>query len=347
MDFPGENLVIKMWDSLVDKGIGSFLKPWQARRAARADLTNRTEEILLLAQAEHDATEIRAGTKKVHQDGKRVLLLEQNADVIEGRAEPQLNMTSVMAAASQAKAAQAVLDEVNIAKSVLHAESLLRDHETPVTDKPLDADWLRNWRDGAARVSSDELQSLWGKILAGEVKAPGTCSLRTLDFIKNLSQDEARAIERICPYVIQEGFIFKYGVLEDQAGIIRFDYLMFLEELGLINIGSGLGLSVSMPTLLEDSFVRTILTKERVIVVTGQDASKKLVLANYRVTPLGVQVFSLNPVAADENYIHAIAVACAQQGFDVKIGEYRFIGGGQIQVFNDIQVEVPKPPPSQ
>ncbi|WP_233800193.1 DUF2806 domain-containing protein [Paraburkholderia sp. HP33-1] len=347
MDFPGENLVIKMWDSLVDKGIGSFVKPWQARRAARADLSNRTEEILLLAQAEHDAAEIRAGTKKVHREGQRVLLLEQNTEVVDGRAEPQLNMTQLIAAASQARGAQAVLDEVNVAKSVLHAEALLRNDDTPVIDKPVDADWLRNWRDGAARVSSDELQSLWGKILAGEVKAPGSCSLPTLDFVKNLSQEEAHAIEQICPFIFQEGFIFKYGVLGDMQGSIRFEYLMFLEELGLINMAGGMGLSASIPSLVPDGFVRPLLTKERAIVVTGQDAAKKLTLQNYRVTPLGAQVFALNPVAADEAYLKAVGEASAVQGFEVKIGQYKEIDGGRIQVFNDVRVEAPNANSSQ
>ncbi|KWH20084.1 DUF2806 domain-containing protein [Burkholderia multivorans] len=341
MDFPGENLVIKMWDSLVDKGIGSFVKPWQARRTARADLANRTEEMLLLAQAERDAAEIRAGTKKAHQEGNRVLLLEQNTEVVDGRAEPQLNMAQVVAAASQARAAQAVLDEVNVAKSVLHAEALLRGDDAPVTDKPIDGDWLRSWRDSAARVSSDELQSLWGKILAGEVKAPGSCSLRTLDFVRNLSQDEAREIEQICPFVFKDGFIFKYGALADAAGAIRYEYLMFLEEIGLINIGGGPGLSLTMSSAVEGSFLRALFTRDLAIVVKAKDAAKKLVLANYRVTPLGMQVFGLNSVAVDQAYLKAVAEVCAAQGFEVAISQYKVLENGNAQLFNAVPVSAP------
>ena len=36
-------------------------------------------------------------------------------------------------------------------------------------------------------MSSEELQTLWGRTLAGEIKSPGSYSLRTLDFLKNLS----------------------------------------------------------------------------------------------------------------------------------------------------------------
>lgn len=182
MDFPGENLVIKMWESLIDKGIGSLLQPWQTRRAAKAELKNRTDEVLLIAQAERDALEIRAGTKKVQQVGKSLLLLEQTAEVVDDRAEPQLNMPALLAGASQARDAQAVLDEVNVAKSILHAESLLKSEQSQPSEKAINDDWLRNWRDGAARVSSDELQSLWGGYWPVRLKRRGhaRCARSTL-----------------------------------------------------------------------------------------------------------------------------------------------------------------------
>ncbi|MCA7990414.1 DUF2806 domain-containing protein [Burkholderia cepacia] len=337
MQMPGEKLVEKMWDSLVDKGIGSLLKPWQTRRDGRAETTNRAEEMLLLAQAERDASDVRAGKKKVHREGKRVLLLEQNAEVVDGRAEPQLDIASVMGAASQARAAQAVLDEVNVAKSILHAESLLHDDTQEPNDKPLNSDWLRNWRDGAARVSSDELQSLWGKILAGEVKTPGACSLRTLDFIKNLSVDEARQIEKVCPFVVDRLHIFKYGVIGVKERGLDYGYFMFLEELGLVNTG-GMNLSYSWPSISPDKFNRGLFVEDRVIVVSGDDASRQLVLNTIRVTPLGAQVFSLNQVPVDSDYWIKIAEACAAQGFDVEVGKYVDIGNGRVQVVGGVKV---------
>ena len=334
MQMPGEKLVEKMWDSLVDKGIGSLLKPWQMRREGRAEIVNRKEEILLLAQAEHDASEIRAGKKKAHQDGKRVLLLEQCAEMVDGRAEPQLNSGAVLAAASQTKAAQAVLDEINVAKSILHAEDLLNRDDGSVSDEPLDADWLRNWRDGAARVSSDELQSLWGKILAGEVKTPGACSLRTLDFIRNLSQDEARQIGIICPYVSSGACIFNYGVVADRD-VFKFEYFMFLEELGLINTGGGRGLTINYPSSAEDGFIKLLLFWKRALYVSAVDSKKTLTLSVYRVTPLGQQVFALNQSFEDEAYINEVGTACAIQGFDVEVCDYRHVDKVNINIFNN------------
>lgn len=38
MDIPGEKLVIKMWESLIDKGVGGVLQPWQERRVGECRL---------------------------------------------------------------------------------------------------------------------------------------------------------------------------------------------------------------------------------------------------------------------------------------------------------------------
>lgn len=87
MDFPGEKLVIKLWETLAEKGVGSLLSPWQAGREGRARNEVRRQEILMLAQAEKDAADIRSGKKQLRADGtlllappsKRLPLMELNA----------------------------------------------------------------------------------------------------------------------------------------------------------------------------------------------------------------------------------------------------------------------------
>jgi len=38
VEIPGEKLVLKLWDTIADKGIGSLLKPWPCRyRDTRLD----------------------------------------------------------------------------------------------------------------------------------------------------------------------------------------------------------------------------------------------------------------------------------------------------------------------
>ena len=69
MEAPGEKLIIKLWESIADKGIGSLLKPWQIRREGRASIDVKRDELLALAQAEADAAAIRSGQKTLLLNG--------------------------------------------------------------------------------------------------------------------------------------------------------------------------------------------------------------------------------------------------------------------------------------
>lgn len=65
VEAPGEKLIIKLWETLIDKGIGSLLRPWQIKRDGRARSEVRREELLMLAQAESEVADIRAGRKRL------------------------------------------------------------------------------------------------------------------------------------------------------------------------------------------------------------------------------------------------------------------------------------------
>ncbi len=42
MQAPGENLLLKMWDTLAERGIGGLLRPWRMRREGKASIERRT-----------------------------------------------------------------------------------------------------------------------------------------------------------------------------------------------------------------------------------------------------------------------------------------------------------------
>lgn len=69
MDFPGEKLVIKMWQSFADNGIGSLLKPWQIKREGLARNEVRRDELLMLAQTKRVAADVSAGITQFSSDG--------------------------------------------------------------------------------------------------------------------------------------------------------------------------------------------------------------------------------------------------------------------------------------
>lgn len=313
----GEKLIIKMWDSLVDRGMGALLKPWQIRREASAQLETRRDELLMLAQTEKDVLAIQKGQKRIAYEGKELRLLTNDAQLTDGRAEPQLNIVALLGQADSRRQANALLGEINTAKTILQAEEILKGETTPLSAKDIEPDWLYRWRDFAAQVSDEDMQSLWAKVLAGEVTSPGTHSFRTLDFLKNLTRAEGQQIQQLCPYVIDDTFIVKYGQMTED-GQHNLDHSLMMQELGIISgVSSGLTLTYAPDAGALPAF--QFRTLGRVVFARSLEADKKLVMQMYRLTPIGREVLSLNPMPAPAEYLQAFGDAIKDQGFSASV----------------------------
>ena len=109
----------------------------------------------------------------------------------------------------------------------------IEDQEPDPSVKNIEDDWLYAWRENAGRVSSEELQKLWGQVLAGEVKNPGSCSLRAMDFLRALSKQEAQLINKIAPFNMYD-FIPKHNMnlFLEKIGVTYYD-LMNLQNIGI------------------------------------------------------------------------------------------------------------------
>ncbi len=93
-----------------------------------------------------------------------------------------------------------------------------------VSDEPVDANWRAHFFEKARNVSTEEMQKIWGKILAGEVMKPGTVSLRTLDIVSKLTSDEARFFEKYCAFVNNHCFVWDIDSFIDGIDKVQFRY---------------------------------------------------------------------------------------------------------------------------
>jgi hypothetical protein len=71
----------------------------------------------------------------------------------------------------------------------------------------VDDDWLNMFARIAAEKSSEELQSLFGKILAGEIREPGAINLRTLNVVSTITRNEANRIVELFRFVLRQSMI--------------------------------------------------------------------------------------------------------------------------------------------
>ena len=70
--FPGEALIIRMWDTLVDHGLGSLLRPWQIKREAAAQLAARKAELIGIAHAQMEVEAMESGRATERQVAYRL-----------------------------------------------------------------------------------------------------------------------------------------------------------------------------------------------------------------------------------------------------------------------------------
>lgn len=104
----------------------------------------------------------------------------------------------------------------------------------------LDEDWLNLFGRHSENASSDRLRDLWGKILSGEVRKPGSFSLSTLRLVSELDKEIATKFQSAIKSRIlwaQSQFILKPKELRGQQLL---DYI-FLEEIGLLQQVAGMG----------------------------------------------------------------------------------------------------------
>ena len=322
---PFENVIIKLWQTVADNGVGTLLRPWQIRRDGAAHAEVRALEIRLLAQAESDAEDVKCGRKRVLQDGRLIQLTsETNFDgPMEpgGRKEPSFNIQTIAAESMSRDAARSVQAEVNVSRSILYAEEALTASVQVPSDENVDSDWIQTWREFASKASKEDAHRLWGQVLAGEVKSPGTFSIRTLDFLRGLSKEDAIDITRLGSLFVEgRVFVLPNEGLKRYGGTVEF--LLEMQQLGLLS-----GVGVQAPTNVFDGSVngKTVMILRAhgmALGVSHKNANTSLHMKAYLFTKLGREVMQLGHFRVDEAMLIELGGEISKLGFDVRVGEW-------------------------
>lgn len=213
---------------VVSGGIGTLYKPRQMRKEADADAYRL--EVLAIAEAK----------KSLIQEDTKIELAE--------RAKQRLYL--------QELTRQENIEEI--------AEKAIEYLPEEVSVEPLDDDWRARFFNKAQDVGNEEMQRIWGQILASEVAKPGTISYRTLDIVANLSKEEAKLFEVACSLLSNRRTIFKLSSAEGFENFgLRFFNLLMLIDAGLIQPDNSLVFELKM--------VLTIDEAPGSLVVLGQD----------------------------------------------------------------------------
>lgn len=198
---------------------------------------------------------------------------------------------------------QETVKQHNIESVVDNAYEIL-EKEEHCSDEPVEQGWINRFFDSVADVSNEDLQKLWGKVLAGEIKKPKSCSLRTLETLKNLSPSEANLFQQLFPYIISSGddlsFVSVNKNLNDQFGISD-GQCIELDACGLLKVIPFT--SIDAPILPQET-LRRFFTTNRLLAITNNisEMQKLLVKEIYLLTPAGNELFNLFKSTPNDEY---------------------------------------------
>ncbi|MFW8593089.1 DUF2806 domain-containing protein [Cribrihabitans neustonicus] len=174
-----------------------------------------------------------------------------------------------------------------VANLTEHSDEASGHNETPVSAAELDDDWLNLFERYAEDASSERLQGLWGKVLAGEIRRPGRFSPRTLRFLSEFSQADALTFEEFAKCAFGD-LAPKSAVIKDPTANIS--HLVNLEASGLVQGASGLGLKKTFR--FNDQGLVIFREGDLVIILSGEPG-KECSFEVLILTPLAQEVLSL------------------------------------------------------
>ncbi len=174
--------------------------------------------------------------------------------------------------------------------------------------KSVDEDWLNNVFDITKNISSEELQTIWGKLIAGEIKQPGSYSIRALHTLKTLSQREAMLFERACSLATQDGHILKINNHLSESFNLTFGDFLELGAAGLTQESTSLNVTYNGPFLIgEYAFV------------WSKENTKDIQFSCWKMSPIGIEIKKLVKHTTREDYVNTIAEYIHKMGYKIHV----------------------------
>jgi hypothetical protein len=194
---------------------------------------------------------------------------------------------------------------------------------------PISEDWLNVFEGEAAKMSSEEMQRLFGKILAGEIRRPASYSIKTIKLMAQLDNEAANLFRRLCSLSISMGpgisDIIDARVVSmgratanslDAYGL-GFAALNILEEYGLITSNYESYADYQYSIVHENRITLPIFyenTKWTFVQKIASPTRPELKLFGVTFTRSGQEIRPLVDIAPNEQYTEALKNFFDQQG---------------------------------
>lgn len=273
------------------------------------DLKALTKPAVKLIEAVHSAVGALYEPTRIRRKAKA------EADAVVILAKSQMKVREIEARASERLQNKELRRQENIENITKKALDSLPQE---VSKDPVDDDWVYQFFEHCQDIGNKQMQSLWAKLLAGEVATPGSFSIRTLRLVKEMGKDDAQLFTNFCTFVWQvpnTGLLPVITSIEAapiaKSGLTFKDYL-HLDALGLIKFENLTGFSLK--ELTKNPFF--YYGKQHII--SAKQGNMDLPLGKALLTGIGMQLAPIAGSLYSEEYRCYVVEEWRKQGFIVE-----------------------------
>lgn len=287
-DLTGLSAPLKRLIEVLAQGVGAVAGPYliRARARAQADAAETMAAALSRIATEHHLpTIMRSDGVELWQrpeDGS----LRLDALTVQGRVDSRLEY--------QERKRQANLEAI----TACAAEELTTTGE--IAAEAPDPDWVARFFGAAQDISSNQMRELWGRILAGEIRQPGTYSLRTLDTVRNLTGADAALVERVAKFSLVSGGNAIVPV-HDMRWLTGVSGLQDAHRIALAELGIMYPTALAIHFFTGESDTALVRGSQHVLLLDKGESAGEVSLPVWKFTEVGKEL--LNLIVPDDDLI--------------------------------------------
>lgn len=232
-------------------------------------------------------------------------------DLLEDKARKQSNLAGV------------AVEAIDSIKALPPPESAEHPNIEESADD-IDEDWMNQFVRFAEDASSERLQQVWGRVLAGEIRKPGSFSRHTLRFVAELDKETAENCQHIGRLVVGKWILKNDKWNEGQDYLTSVD----LQRLGVIE---GLGIGGPQQSFVVDANGYAGVAGSTWGLLVHGTSGTKIAVPVFILTRLGQEIMSLLNVAEEESSLREVAEHLSKAELKtIDLGKVTHLSGGQI-----------------
>lgn len=183
-----------------------------------------------------------------------------------------------------------------------------------INDTPVSPEWSSRFFDYAQNICDEEIQIIWGKILAQETSNPGKFFKRTLDILHNIESFEAKWFTELCQFVLNDTFVHKDIII---SNLFDFNKLQSMIDCGLLNAKECI---ISFNNTVDTIDFKSYYLKKGISKIQPTNIS----MPGFTLTDAGNQLYKITQVSSNLDFVIKIQEQLKNNyGLNFEIKEYK------------------------